>query len=81
VANRAYAPVLRNNGVQPAHCIELAGAHRTKSRKSSGRRAVEHDDDRAVMVVMLAAVVEKAIDRGARNATLLHPRLRVSGNV
>jgi hypothetical protein len=76
----AHASVPRNNRVQPAQRIELSGAQRAKSRKPSGRRAVEHDDNRAVMVVMLATVVEQAIDGGAGNTALLHPCLRVSGD-
>jgi len=81
VANRAHASVAHNDGVQPAQSVEVTAAGRTRSRNTFRRCAIEHHDDRTVVIVMLATELEQVINGRARDAALLHPRLCVSGNV
>ena len=80
MADGANATIAGNDGVQPPQLVELAGSRRAKSGSAPGCRAIEHYHDRTVMIVMLATELEQVIDGRSRNASLLHPRLRVTGN-
>lgn len=74
VSDRAHAPIGRNHGVQRAQRVEFATGREAASRQATRRCAVQYDDDRAAMVVMLAAEIEQTIHGGAADAALLHPR-------
>jgi hypothetical protein len=76
----AHATIAREDRVEPAHRIELASARRAESRNAPGRGAIEHHDNRAAMIVVLATELEQAIDGRGRDAALLHSRLRVPGD-
>ena len=80
MAHRAYGTVGRNDGIQPAQRVDLLSAHRPGTRHPLQGRTVEHQDDRAAVIVMLAAEVEQTLDRRACDAALLHPRPSVARN-
>jgi hypothetical protein len=61
--DRTYTAIAGDDCVQPAQRIELAGARGAESRNAPGRGAIEHHDNRAAMIVVLATELEQAIAR------------------
>jgi len=67
-------PAVADDGVQTAKRIELNSARGSAAGDATRRRAIEHHDDGATMVVVFAPELEQEVDVRTRNTALLHAR-------
>jgi hypothetical protein len=71
MADRAHAAVARHHRVQAAQSVNLAAAHAPRSSEALAGCAIEHQNHRTMVIVMLGAEVEQRLDGAGRDATLL----------